>query len=59
MEDPCFGCYMYNLCKWKHLYSNMCPCINCIIKIICDEGCDDYEHIFNVYQESIKDLKRE
>jgi hypothetical protein len=51
MEDPCFGCYMSDLCLWKHLYAHLCPCKTCIIKNVCDEGCEDYETIFDIYQD--------
>lgn len=53
MEDPCFGCYAFEHCQWKEIYFHLCPCKSCIIKNICDDGCDDYERIFDMYHETI------
>ena len=46
-EDVCYGCKIpkiyKNICpiRIKEL-SEACPCIECIVKVICEEACSKY-----------------
>ncbi len=47
-SDSCKGCYIYenNIHGCSTSYSSNvtnCPCQNCIVKMICKMGCQDYK----------------
>jgi hypothetical protein len=51
-NDECRGCISYGVVQPSHLYCSFpssmegikCPCIDCIVKMICEEyhTCDDW-----------------
>lgn len=43
--DPCDGCYSnHHVClvKYNDIDPKGCPCMHCIIKMMCNSCCDDY-----------------
>ena len=51
MEKPCKGCFMYERYKKNPesfvkcaVYNKdlVCPCMDCLIKVMCIKACDDY-----------------
>lgn len=40
----CYGCLTYDGTEDCSLYNNVgnCPCINCILKMICQDSCQKY-----------------
>ena len=65
MKNPCRGCPVYKasrkakFIKCDTLDRGMrqhCPCVNCIVKVMCHEGCWDYMNFkkkANTYEESM------
>lgn len=48
-KSLCIGCYTYenNMCMvkvscTKKGIKKICPCINCLIKMLCDSPCQEY-----------------
>ncbi len=43
----CKGCSLISVCDIHALVSNyifMCPCRNCLVKMVCEDVCDEYSH---------------
>lgn len=38
---PCKGCSIRNNCKCTP-DNNECPCIECLVKVVCEIGCDKF-----------------
>ena len=38
-KDPCYGCPTIE-CDYKY-YGKDCPCVKCLVKVSCDETCED------------------
>jgi hypothetical protein len=67
MEDKCFGCVAYrNLYGEENPHCGLavipciseslkCPCINCIIKVVCDQTCE----AFRIYAQQSNKFRRE
>lgn len=45
----CHGCYSYGrLCAGnKSSYNIQCPCIACLVKVVCGESCEEYRAFSN------------
>lgn len=48
----CEGCGNENYCDYKSLNrilgpDGLCPCTDCIIKMMCEKECDDYKYWLN------------
>jgi hypothetical protein len=45
----CEGCTMFHMgidCKVLEMFkAQECPCRDCLIKVVCEEGCDKFHHI--------------
>ncbi len=59
-EDPnCKGCTTIEDCYWAEIDGNSihCPCHGCLIKVLCEELCEDaiYE-MRRKYENADKDL---
>jgi len=52
--EVCRGCIMISNCSVSTLMSNKCPCVNCLIKVVCGSDCDDYKN----FREYIHQLRR-
>ena len=40
-EEVCKGCYIYENCSIPALDGDkMCPCLNCLVKVVCYESCE-------------------
>lgn len=39
-EECCYLFYAYEI--YKQITEFECPCINCIVKGVCDDGCDTF-----------------
>jgi hypothetical protein len=48
--NSCEGCHSKrknNICVRMHLYKNgTCPCIACLVKVMCMESCGDYRRFW-------------
>ncbi len=42
-ECGCKGCDAAQFCKVNDSKAKICPCRICIIKMICEDPCEDYE----------------
>lgn len=51
--ETCHGCSVNGACTLQHFGSvamNQCPCINCVLKIICKDSCEKFtSHCANVF----------
>lgn len=64
MKKYCDGCLIKNIagtesCKYEHL--NMlgkCPCSNCILKMMCLEGCDERQQFADLMDDMYNLPKR-
>jgi hypothetical protein len=54
--DSCKGCYMYEHaveCKYVDKFlAELCPCKECLVKIMCEESCEKFVEIDKVQQGS-------
>jgi len=50
---PCKGCLVYEASRRGKFIScdaldrgiqQYCPCVNCVVKVMCHEGCEDYRN---------------
>jgi len=56
-KDPCFGCHTNNACEMRKLLLSThfkeilghCPCVKCIVKPSCTNGCDQRHHFSNLF----------
>jgi hypothetical protein len=52
--DSCRGCYMYEHsveCKYIDKFlGELCPCQRCLVKIMCEVSCKDFNEIDNIQQ---------
>lgn len=39
--EYCKGCYVKHGCTYRE-YSTLCPCGICLIKMVCEEMCDEH-----------------
>jgi hypothetical protein len=49
-KDKCFGCltsYQYYCDVKKQGYKDYCPCVNCLIKTVCTESCDEMKELID------------
>ena len=50
--DSCRGCYMYEHaveCKYVDKFlAELCPCKECLVKIMCEESCEKFVEIDKV-----------
>jgi len=46
-QDSCIGCYMYEHaleCRYLvKFFAEICPCQNCLVKIMCEVSCSDFD----------------
>jgi hypothetical protein len=52
MKDTCRGCACNGDCIIQYHGSvaiRDCPCRVCIVKLMCDSGCDIYHNYFSVF----------
>ncbi len=64
MKSDCEGCSMYSMgndqCKTDLEYYpdlvNSCPCRICVVKVICNTVCEDYQDVAmtGMYRESLR-----
>lgn len=48
MNENCKGCHSRPNCIHTALNKyGMCPCSNCLVKVTCTHGCDEYQEYFN------------
>jgi hypothetical protein len=40
IENLCKGCRVKNICL-NTMWSTLCPCIACLVKVMCSQTCDD------------------
>lgn len=46
MNEKCNVCFNRWVCEWDDSINvNKCPCINCLVKRMCSEICEDATHI--------------
>jgi len=47
MVEKCVGCKLYNSSEYVCLITDSmvrdCPCLDCLLKGICGQSCDDYK----------------
>ena len=68
--NDCKGCYSNNeTCNFTHLKGDvegfnklfnkipMCPCTNCVIKMMCNQGCPEYSDFSYSYFYGKKEKK--
>ena len=52
MENECKGCYLEGDCVdgvKPHLSeTESCPCLNCIVKIMCRDGCEKWKNYLDL-----------
>jgi hypothetical protein len=53
MEKLCKGCLTYDKCIGYKIKDITCPCINCLVKMMCMYSCDKYKN--RTWHESIKE----
>lgn len=65
MVNPCKGCLVFSddgRCLTgldPHLSeTEQCPCMNCLVKMICDEDCSDYREYKALWRRRRGDLWR-
>jgi hypothetical protein len=50
-QDSCKGCFMYEHaieCKYVDKFlAELCPCRECLVKIMCEMSCEDFNKIEN------------
>ena len=56
--DCCKGCLIFEAegeCHMtQHNMQEQCPCVDCLIKVMCGDPCDDMEDFFNSIHEDKK-----
>ena len=57
----CKGCIEFDGCDYihEHEIAENCPCLNCIVKMICNNMCSDYERHHDVGQELLSERPAE
>ena len=59
-DESCYGCNVTEDCWWLNCYEQVmgCPCQDCLIKIICEELCENAGHFISspIFREKDKDL---
>jgi len=56
-KDPCFGCNTNTKCLMRNLliskdFKKMieaCPCVECLVKPSCNDGCNDRHRFSSMY----------
>jgi len=38
---PCKGCYSYSTREGCYKHKDNCPCVKCLIKMVCNTACDN------------------
>ncbi len=61
-NNDCKGCYSKsrnNICVRMHHYKNgICPCVTCLIKVMCMEACDEYRKFWRGMGEPNKERNK-
>ena len=59
MKDICKGCHVKEFCNVPNLYgvyvAEECPCNICLIKGVCNHGCEDYDE----FERRIVEIRRQ
>ncbi len=42
-EIECEGCYVTDTCVVEGRDVSKCPCLRCIIKMVCNDPCEEFE----------------
>jgi hypothetical protein len=51
----CDGCYVKNTCVTEGRDISGCPCLICLIKMVCDNPCEEFETFHDYMWESHAD----
>ncbi len=56
MTDYCQGCcdYFGLGCDYRTMNYGECPCINCVVKMMCTQICEEHQKWRNTLVDSIK-----
>lgn len=54
-QKECEGCCLYEQaieCKILEIYKgSKCPCIKCLVKPICENSCEDFMCLLDIYKD--------
>jgi hypothetical protein len=55
----CDGCRTTALCYIKNEQSGLCPCIDCLIKVVCKRGCPMFNDFVDSFTPQPNEAKSE
>ncbi len=60
INNICKGCLsMYTGCSYiKGAKEFKCPCITCLIKVVCEEGCEKFENFISQCLEGVESIQK-
>jgi hypothetical protein len=54
-DERCRGCRILFACTMKpELNSRICPCVNCLIKVLCENDCKEEIEYVNFWEDHIR-----